>query len=74
MSFDAESDQDESTDTHYVGQIAPKEVKRRIWLSNPNKFRRDIVPIVKAYSSDPDIIRLAKEMSIEHPAKVITQR
>ncbi|KAF9559690.1 Cofactor of BRCA1 [Mortierella alpina] len=55
-------------------KIAPKEVKRRIWLSNPNKFRRDIVPIVKAYSSDPDIIRLAKEMSIEHPAKVITQR
>ncbi|KAF9291384.1 Cofactor of BRCA1 [Mortierella alpina] len=55
-------------------KIAPKEVKRRIWLSNPGKFRRDIVPIVKAYSSDPDIIRLAKEMSIEHPAKVITQR
>ncbi|KAF9989706.1 Cofactor of BRCA1 [Mortierella antarctica] len=55
-------------------KIAPKEVKRRIWLSNPGKFRRDIVPIVKAYSSDPDIIRLAKEMRFEVPAPVITQR
>ncbi|KAG0212576.1 Cofactor of BRCA1 [Mortierella sp. GBA30] len=55
-------------------KVAPKEVKRRIWLSNPIKFRSDVIPIVKEYSSDPEIIRLAKEMSFEHPTKVITQR
>ncbi|KAI1315056.1 Cofactor of BRCA1 [Mortierella claussenii] len=54
--------------------IAPTEVQRRIWLSNPNKFRDDVIPIVKAYRTDPEVINMAKEMSIEHPTKVITQR
>ncbi|KAF9579037.1 Cofactor of BRCA1, partial [Lunasporangiospora selenospora] len=53
---------------------APKEVQRRIWLSNPNKFRDSVIPIVKAYRTDPDIIRMAKEISIDQPTKVINQR
>ncbi|KAK3818641.1 MAG: cofactor of BRCA1-domain-containing protein [Benniella sp.] len=55
-------------------QMAPKEVKRRVWLSNPNKFRVDVIPIVKAYRSDPEIVRMAKEMSVDQPTKVIVQR
>ncbi|KAF9349523.1 Cofactor of BRCA1 [Mortierella sp. AD094] len=55
-------------------KIAPTEVQRRIWLSNPNKFRDDVIPIVKAYRTDPEVNRMAKEMSIDQPTKVITQR
>ncbi|KAF8924314.1 Cofactor of BRCA1 [Dissophora ornata] len=55
-------------------KIAPQEVRRRVWLSNANKFRDDVIPIVKAYKTDPEVIRMAKEMSIEHPTKVISQR
>ncbi|KAG0270513.1 Cofactor of BRCA1 [Actinomortierella ambigua] len=55
-------------------RAAPQEVKRRIWLAHPSKFRDDVIPIVKAYRTDPTIIRMAKDMSIEQPAKVITQR
>ncbi|KAF9970137.1 Cofactor of BRCA1 [Actinomortierella ambigua] len=55
-------------------RTAPQEVKRRIWLAHPSKFRDDVIPIVKAYRTDPIIIRMAKDMSIEQPAKVITQR
>jgi hypothetical protein len=54
--------------------MAPKEVKRRVWLSNPIKFRVDVIPIVKAYRSDPEIVRMAKEMSVDQPTKVIVQR
>ncbi|KAF9432884.1 Cofactor of BRCA1 [Entomortierella beljakovae] len=50
-------------------KIAPTEVQRRIWLSNPNKFRDDVIPIVKAYRTDPEVIRMAKEMSIDQPTK-----
>ncbi|KAG0237741.1 Cofactor of BRCA1 [Actinomortierella wolfii] len=55
-------------------RAAPQEVKRRIWLAHPSKFRDDVIPIVKAYRTDPNIIRMAKDMSIDQPAKVITQR
>ncbi|KAI7830362.1 cofactor of BRCA1-domain-containing protein [Gamsiella multidivaricata] len=55
-------------------KIAPKEVQRRIWLSNSVKFRDDVIPIVQAYRTDPEVIRMAKEMSIDQPTKVITQR
>ncbi|KAF9420179.1 Cofactor of BRCA1 [Podila epigama] len=60
--------------TEALFKIAPKEVQRRIWVAHSNKFRDDMIPIVRAYVSDPDIVRLSKEMCIEHPAKVITQR
>ncbi|KAG0301041.1 Cofactor of BRCA1 [Dissophora globulifera] len=55
-------------------KIAPQEVQRRVWLSNSSKFRDDVIPIVQAYKTDPEVIRMAKEMSIEHPTKVISQR
>ncbi|KAK5823204.1 cofactor of BRCA1-domain-containing protein [Linnemannia elongata] len=55
-------------------KIAPKVVQRRVWLSNPNKFQNDIIPIVKAYMNDPEIIRMSMEMSAEQPTVVINQR
>lgn len=45
-----------------------------MWLSNPNKFQNDIIPIVKAYMNDPEIIRMSMEMSAEQPTVVINQR
>ncbi|KAG0347123.1 Cofactor of BRCA1 [Podila humilis] len=60
--------------TDALFKIAPKEVQRRVWVDNQTKFREDIIPVVREYMTDPDIVRLSLEMSIEHPAKVITQR
>ncbi|KAG0042611.1 Cofactor of BRCA1 [Gryganskiella cystojenkinii] len=54
--------------------IAPKEVQRRIWLSNANKFREDVIPIVMEYKGDPEVIRMAREMSVDNATKVISQR
>jgi hypothetical protein len=45
-----------------------------VWLSNPNKFQNDIIPIVKAYMNDPEIIRMSMEMSADQPTQVINQR
>ncbi|KAG0013837.1 Cofactor of BRCA1 [Podila clonocystis] len=65
---------DKIAQTEALFKIAPKEVQRRIWVAHSAKFRDDIIPIVRSYITDPDIVRLSNEMSIEQPAKVITQR
>ncbi|KAG0288577.1 hypothetical protein BGZ96_007695 [Linnemannia gamsii] len=62
------------TNPAWVPRIAPKVVQRRVWLSNPNKFQNDIIPIVKAYMNDPEIIRMSMEMSADQPTQVINQR
>ncbi|KAF9099042.1 Cofactor of BRCA1 [Mortierella sp. AD031] len=64
---------DRMTDS-IIDKIAPKVVQRRVWLSNPDKFRNDIIPVVNAYRTDPEIIRMSMDMSVEHPTQVITQR
>ncbi|KAI9240103.1 MAG: cofactor of BRCA1-domain-containing protein [Podila humilis] len=65
---------DKIATTEALFKIAPKEVQRRIWVAHSAKFREDIIPVVRSYITDPDIVRLSNEMSIEQPAKVITQR
>ncbi|KAG0250518.1 Cofactor of BRCA1 [Mortierella polycephala] len=54
-------------------KMAPKEVQRTIWRSNSTRLGNDIVSIVKAYRDDPDVITMAKEMSIDQPTKLINQ-